>query len=280
MEGANFDLRKHLLEYDDVLNSQRSAVYKRRTEFLELADKETIANIIAEAAIAHFNAVFAPTLGQPTAYGHDDEPTGEETVRKAFKEAAIVSDPVDVDALKTEDDFIQAIREKSAAVGEHALAKSQLLGILDMLWMTNLEDLDAVQEAVGLRAYAQHDPLVEYRQEASRLFKSFWGNFNGWIFNNMFKLTAQQGAGGAAAGVAGSGTAGGATNMNIRIPAATPASEIGPGANIGRNDPCPCGNKDIKTGKPVKYKYCGLLNTEEHQKNMAGGGPKHEVTGG
>ena len=60
VEGANFDMRKHLLEYDDVLNKQRSAVYKRRTEFLELTDKEAIANVIADAAIAHFNAAFAP----------------------------------------------------------------------------------------------------------------------------------------------------------------------------------------------------------------------------
>ncbi len=63
-----------------------------------------------------------------------------------------------------------------------------------MLWMTNLEDLDALQEAVGLRAYGQRDPLVEYRQEASRLFKVFWGNFNGWVFGNIFKIGAESGA--------------------------------------------------------------------------------------
>ncbi len=289
VEGANFDMRKHLLEYDDVLNRQRSAVYKRRTEFLELPDKEAIANVIEGAAIAHFNAAIAPTLGQPAAYGHDDEPTPEEAARKAFKEAGIVSAAGDAGApaLETEDDFIQAIRAKSAAVAEHALAKNQLLGILDMLWMTNLEDLEALQESVGLRAYAQRDPLVEYRHEASILFKSFWGNFNGWIFNNMFKLVAQGGGangGGAPAGAGGgasmngnAGSASGAAKFGLNIPAAVggsaPASEMGPGPKIGRNDPCPCGSKK-------KWKHCGLLNTEEHQMNMAQGGAKHEVTGG
>jgi preprotein translocase subunit SecA len=262
VEGANFDMRKHLLEYDDVLNKQRGAVYKRRTELLELPDKDAIANVIADAAIAHFNATIAPTLGQPAQYGHDDAPTGEEDARKAFKEAAIATDP---SALNTEDDFIQVIREKSAVVAGHPLVKNHLLGILDMLWMTNLEDLEALQESVGLRAYAQRDPLVEYRQEASRLFKSFWGNFNGWIFSNMFKLAAQSQQGG--------GAAPGAPTVNLNIPGAAPASEMGPGAKIGRNDPCPCGS-----GK--KWKKCGLMNTEEHQKNMASGGPKHEVTGG
>jgi len=288
VEGANFDMRKHLLEYDDVLNRQRSAVYKRRTEFLELPDKEAIANVIADAAIAHFNAAIAPTLGQPVAYGHDDAPTPTEAARKAFREAGIVNEGItdagaadastSAPALETQDDFIQAIRAKSAAVAEHVLAKNQLLGILDMLWMTNLEDLEALQESVGLRAYAQRDPLVEYRHEASILFKSFWGNFNGWIFNNMFKLVAQsqQGLGAAGAGASVSGNAGGtngAAKFGLNIPAAAPASERGSGPKIGRNDPCPCGSKK-------KWKHCGLLNTEEHQMNMAQGGAKHEVTGG
>ena len=61
--------------------------------------------------------------------------------------------------------------------------------------------------------------------------------------------------------------------MNLNIPSTAPASEMGPGEKIGRNDPCPCGS-----GK--KWKKCGLMNTEEHQKNMAQGGAKHEVTGG
>ncbi len=259
VEGANFDMRKHLLEYDDVLNRQRSAVYKRRTEFLELPDKESLTSVIADAALAHFNAAFAPGFA---AFGREREAAIEEA-RKAFKEGVIVADSAAADALQAEEDFAAAIHEKSAGVAENSLAKNQIIGILDMLWMTNLEDLEALQESVGLRAYAQHDPLVEYRQEASRLFKSFWGNFNGWIFNNMFKLAAatQQG-GGAAAGA----------SFGLNIPA-TPASEMGPGAKIGRNDPCPCGS-----GK--KWKHCGLLNTEEHQKNMASGGPKHEATGG
>jgi preprotein translocase subunit SecA len=269
VEGANFDMRKHLLEYDDVLNRQRGAVYKRRTEFLQLADKDAIANVIADAAIAYFNATFASGLGQLTQYGHDDEPTGEDAARKAFKEGGIVTDPAALDSLQTEEDFLRAIHEKSAVVAEHVLAKPQIIGILDMLWMTNLEDLEALQESVGLRAYAQHDPLVEYRQEASRLFKSFWGNFNAWIFNNIFKLAATAQQGGSAGASASGATSGGGVGFNMPAP----ASETGLGPKIGRNDPCPCGS-----GK--KWKKCGLLNTEEHQKNMASGGAKHEVTGG
>ncbi len=260
VEGANFDMRKHLLEYDDVLNKQRGAIYKRRNELLEMTDKVALADVIADAAAAHFNAAIAPGFGQDS---QNDREAAEQEARKAFKDAGIVAD---ADVLRTGEDFIVAIKEKSAAVADHPLAKHQIIGILDMLWMTNLEDLDALQESVGLRAYAQRDPLVEYRHEASRLFKDFWGNFNGWIFNNMFKLAAQT-AGGAASGSAAAGA-----NFNLNISAAAPASETGPGAKIGRNDPCPCGSKK-------KWKHCGLLDTEEHRKNMAQGGAKHEVIG-
>jgi preprotein translocase subunit SecA len=262
VEGANFDMRKHLLEYDDVLNKQRSAVYKRRNEFLAMLNKEEIAKVVADAATAHFDVAFAR--------GFENDHTGElsEAAKKAFKDAGIG----DADAFESEDDFRKVIEEKSIVVAEHPLVKNQLLGVLDMLWMTNLEDLEALQESVGLRAYAQRDPLVEYRQEASRLFKDFWNNFNTWIFNNIFKLAQQPGAN-ANGGVAQGGSTATPINMGLNIPVVTPSSEMGPGEKIGRNDPCPCGS-----GK--KYKKCGLLNTEEHQKNMAQGGKKHEVMGG
>lgn len=262
VEGANFDLRKHLLEYDDVLNKQRAAVYKRREEFLTLATKEAIAAVVADAASAHFDTAFGA--------GFEDFDSGESTkadARKAFKDMGIG----DADSFTSEEDFKAMLQEKSLLVANNALAKNQLLGILDMLWMTNLEDLEALQESVGLRAYAQRDPLVEYRQEASRLFKGFWVNFNGWIFNNIFKLAqSADGVSATSGGVSAGAPAGG---LHRHIPTVAPASEMGPGEKIGRNDPCPCGSG-------LKWKKCGLLNTEEHQKNMAQGGAKHEVTGG
>ncbi|HVO28413.1 MAG TPA: preprotein translocase subunit SecA, partial [Candidatus Paceibacterota bacterium] len=216
VEGSNFDLRKHLLEYDDVLNKQRAAIYRRRQEFMGMLDKEDIARTIADAALAHFNAALAA-----------DFDVRKEEILKIFKEAAIIRE-TDDPAAETVPDTLTA---RAAEIAENPLARNQLLGILDMLWMTNLEDLDALQEAVGLRAYGQRDPLVEYRQEASRLFKAFWGNFNAWVFGNIFKTGAGQGAapGAAAAGISAP-----------RIPDA--AAQNPGGEKIGRNDPCPCGS--------------------------------------
>ena len=218
VEGANFDLRKHLLEYDDVLNKQRSAVYRRRNEMLGILNKEELTQIISSAVLSYFDSAFG--------VGFEER---RDEVKKAFKEAG-VSDGA---GLETIEDFKKVLEEKSVKVVESPLAKNQLLGILDMLWMTNLEDLEALSESVGLRAYGQRDPLVEYRHEASGLFKSFWTNFNGLVFSNIFKLLGASGQG---------------TGVGMQAPKVANVNAVA-GGKIGRNDPCPCGS-----GK--KYKKC------------------------
>ncbi len=156
-----------------------------------MLSKEDVEKTIVSAAIAHFDAMF----------GVDFENRKEE-VAKAFEESGIANrvSPIANREEKatipdtrypipeSADDARKLIEEKAKLVAENPMARNQLLGILDMLWMTNLEDLEALQESVGLRAYGQRDPLVEYRQEASRLFKAFWVNYNGWVFMNRFKL--------------------------------------------------------------------------------------------
>jgi preprotein translocase subunit SecA len=224
-------------------------------------NKEDIAKLITEAAYAYFEIIFSQL--QPTSEELiNPEAAHAAKVTKILKDAFLMRNE---DALPESPEFAESYKEliaqRSLEVAENGMARNQLISIIDMLWMTNLEDLDALQESVGLRAYGQRDPLVEYRQEASRLFKSFWGNFNAWIFSNIFKLSA---------GPVHS------TGIPTQIQNVVAAS-AGAGAvqeKVGRNDLCPCGS-----GK--KYKHCGLLNTEEHQRNMASGGkPKHEVTGG
>ncbi len=245
VEGANFDFRKHLLDYDDVLNKQRSAVYDRRQNILGMLAKEDIAAAIESAALSHFDAMVAA--------GASDE-----EIKKAMIEAGLGEDAA-------AEDRRELIIRAAAKGAEHPLARHQLLSILDMLWMNNLDDLEALSQSVGLRAYGQHDPLVEYRQEAHRLFRSFWANYNGWIFNNIFKLSATTGSAPQAATISAAPAAA----------ASTPEFQ-----NVGRNDPCPCGAKNTD-GTPKKYKNCGLKNTEEHRRNMAlRARPHHEVTGG
>ena len=152
VEGMNFDGRKHLLEYDDVLNKQRTAFYRKRQEFLE---------------------------------------------------------------------------KKSSA---------PVLSMLDILWMSHLENLEALRESVGMRAYGQHDPLVEYRRESFLMFKEMMGNFEKWMEENRENL--QQ-----------------TTNDQQPTTENNLGNVVGRGSlvvgqtKVGRNDPCSCGS-----GK--KYKRC------------------------
>lgn len=267
VEGANFDLRKHLLEYDDVLNKQRAAIYRKRQEIMGMLNKEGLAAFIYDAAWPAFETAWQQFGAMENSADLEAAPETTPAKRAAqmLKETAIIKEESELPGdAETPEQYQELLKKRSAEIAENPLARNQLLGILDMLWMTNLEDLEALSESVGLRAYGQRDPLVEYRQEASRLFKSFWGNFNAWVFSNIFKL-------GAGAGQTGGGAAQGGASAAVRAAQAGNAS----GEKIGRNDPCFCGS-----GK--KYKKCGLINSEEHQKNMANGGakPKHEVTGG
>lgn len=232
VEGANFDLRKHLLEYDDVLNKQRGAVYKRRLEILESFDKATLADIIFASASGYLESL----INQ--GFSLEDMPAveGEKpSLKKIFEEARITTkqaawpDGADAEKLK------ELLQKRSKEIAADPQSLGRALGILDMLWMNHLEDLEALSESVGLRAYGQRDPLVEYRGEAHRLYRDFWNNFDGWIFMNLFKLAGQ--GGGSAAVVR-------PQKQNQQI-----------SGKVGRNDPCPCGAKH-PDGRPIKYKHC------------------------
>ncbi len=163
VEGFNFDARKHLLEYDDVLNKQRTAIYKKRQELLE---------------------------------------------------------------------------QKTPA---------QILAMLDMLWMNNLESMEVLRESVRLRAYGQHDPLVEYRRESSILFKEMMAGFDKWLEENKERLadSVQR---------IGEGETKTQDSQQKIAPNAN-RSTLYADKKIGRNAPCPCGAKH-PDGRPVKYKHC------------------------
>ena len=121
--------------------------------------------------------------------------------------------------------------------------RTYLLRTIDLLWMEHLELMEYTRSSVRLRAYGQRDPLVEYKNEAIRLFRELEGSMSANFSNSILHL--------------GEHTHPGEKKHEVQI--------IAPPSNkneVGRNDPCPCGS-----GK--KYKKCGMLNTEEHQKNLA-----------
>lgn len=238
IEGMNFDARKHLLDFDDVLNKQRLAVYKKRQAILSILDKEDLRKLLLEISEAHVSRVVQAISVMPEEYGAEER-KGRAT--QFVKDAGIAIDEAtsqrveeaiargDEESLSEAKEIIRnLVRAKLGGVVENQSMKGSILGVLDMLWMSHLEMMEALAESVRLRAYAQHDPLVEYRREGHILFRDLFANFEGQVFGSMCKLSAAPVA---------------VQAIPKQVTAAPEA------ANIGRNDPCYCGS-----GK--KYKKC------------------------
>ncbi|MCR4328532.1 MAG: preprotein translocase subunit SecA [Patescibacteria group bacterium] len=239
VEGATFDMRKHLLEYDDVLNKQRTAVYRRRQEILESMNKGELSRLVFEAAEGHTKMIVPQGFAEEAEFSDEVK----EMLKKGFEEAGIIATNDEL-RITNYAGIKDIISKRSIEASADPQTFSRALSILDMLWMSHLEDLDALSESVGLRAYGQRDPLVEYRQEAHRLFTNFWVNFNAWIFLNIFKLANPV-----------DGTRKVVDNEAVQSQLSRIGLSPGSFANVGRNDPCPCGAKHAD-GRPMKYKHC------------------------
>ncbi len=194
VEGFNFDARKRTLEYDDVLNKQRYGVYRHRDEVLALSD---------EAVIPYYESTLLDAMEMLVGLEMDGEVfewnfeeflkmceanliSDKETLGEKVSEQLQKHEDVDVETMRREikELFMDALRSAferhKISQKQPTLLKSFLLTILDRLWMDQLETLDELRESVQLRAYGQHDPLVEYKNEAHRLFK---GLFASWKRN-------------------------------------------------------------------------------------------------
>ena len=230
IEGFNFDARKHVLEFDDVLNFQRKIFYGRRREIL-LGTNDKVKSYIEEIIKN------SPTQNSPT---------------PGVGEMLIVS--IEEKLEKADEVYISTLRRV-------------ILQAMDMFWVEHLEVMDYMRASVNLRAYGQRDPLVEYKREGLQLFKNMEIAIGEEIkklipqiqpakifFNEPVKLTE---------------TREGDDMVSPKSPLSPPRSDLGEGhpldlasgKEIGRNDLCFCGS-----GK--KYKKCGMLNTEEHQRNV------------
>ncbi|RMD65910.1 preprotein translocase subunit SecA, partial [Candidatus Parcubacteria bacterium] len=236
VEGANFDLRKHLLEYDDVLNKQRTAVYQERQNILQASQGEPLAEFLSRTCTRYLEKMAREFFGP---HGGELDQAQLQRLEKVFREAGIVTPtapfPTFSEATASREELLAALRDllvqRSREIASFPTVASRLLSLLDLLWMHHLEALEALSESVRLRAYGQKDPLVEYKREAHLLYQEFWLKFQEWVFANIFRISFDEDA------------------AQASRPAPRAAIAIGGKRKIGRNDPCPCGS-----GK--KYKKC------------------------
>ncbi|RME57655.1 preprotein translocase subunit SecA, partial [Candidatus Parcubacteria bacterium] len=237
VEGANFDLRKHLLEYDDVLNKQRMAVYQERQKILQASQGTPLAEFLSHICMRYLEKMAREFFGP---HGGELDEAQFSRLEKVFREAGIVTPtapfPRFSEATSSREGLLAALRDllkkRSEEIASFPALASRLLSLLDLLWMHHLEALEALSESVRLRAYGQKDPLVEYKREAHLLYQEFWLKFQEWVFYNIFRISFDNAA----------------TQPSHPAPrVATVAG--GDKGKIGRNEPCPCGS-----GK--KYKKC------------------------
>jgi preprotein translocase subunit SecA len=266
IEGFNFDSRKHVLEFDDVINTQRTNIYGRRRKLL-------LGSIDDVEAELHTVLGLAEVGGSERRFGASE---GEREPAAASAEADSVSRGTPTsDSPTISDIVIKKIKEFGR---EHFLNAMRivLLQAMDMYWVEHLEVMDYTRSSVNLRAYGQRDPLVEYKKEGLRLFKEMQAAMREQIIRILPNVVPMVNGAPVAsntsnaglrevhenARVIGAGDGSGNIASSSSGLSGGPTGAVSKKDEVGRNDPCPCGS-----GK--KYKNCGLKNTEEHQKLLS-----------
>src|SRR3989338_4577569 len=238
IEGLNFDMRKHVLEYDDVMNKQRTVIYGKRKQSLD--PQTDLSAQIKDMLVKEITNIVNFGLAQEQVDSH-----------KIFHEiGTIVPLQHDVDENKSLDQEVLTQHFVNLAMREYEKKEQKLgapvmrqlervvyLRAIDVLWQEHLDTMEHLRDSVRPRGYGQRDPLHEFKNEGFEIFGRLLDEINRQVAYTIFRVDV----------------------------APQPVSPVtrnnDQGSEIVRNDPCPCGS-----GK--KWKKCGLLNTEEHKNNL------------
>lgn len=271
VENRNFDIRKHLLEYDDVLNEQRSFIYEQRNAIL--ADENLIERIYATLE-EFISEKFDEYSSSSKAEKEERARLIKDIFREKFTYTLTEEDFANIDKKNHEEEinefvehFTKELKEKEALAGKENLnmfIRYQYLQAIDKKWLDHLENLESLREAVYLRSYGQKNPLTEYKLEGFDIFYSMLDDIRIEIASRLVRVqisteeethasrqmrsiqgNAQHNSMGS---FSGSGHGMGPTALSARSRSEN-AQVVRTVPKVGRNDPCPCGS-----GK--KYKYC------------------------
>lgn len=279
VESRNYDIRKNLLKFDDVMNDQRKVIYEQRIELMQTADVSETVNEMRDEIINDLISTYIPEK----AYA---EQWDTETLHKEVLRIFSINLPIS-DWAKSEGIADKEILERvSKAINEHIANKENTYGAelmrlaekrillfsLDQLWKDHLLSLDHLRQGINLRAYAQKDPLNEYKREAFMMFQGMLGSLREVVISRIshFEIKAAQRPEAIAMpaqkrkmhesrvdpAMAGNR----ATQEDSGNQPQVPVRNIAPGVKmdvndpstwgkVGRNDQCPCGS-----GR--KYKHC------------------------
>ncbi len=258
VEGRNFDIRKHVLQYDNVMNRHRHLIYARRRKVLTAADlrsdiREMLRNEITNLIRGHISVELGELDREKLREDLMAIHKLDQDIIDALPEEVIHDTEVLVE--RVTDAYVAAYDDKVTkapnAESMHMLEKFVYLRTIDSLWMDHLDHMQYLREKVSLKAYGQRDPLVEYKQEAYLAMERLLGMIQSGLVNTIFKVdfTPQMRQTAEPINVM--------TNQQQIENQVEESSLVEPkktvtieqGAKIDRNDPCPCGS-----GR--KYKKC------------------------
>lgn len=266
VEAHNFDIRKHLLEYDDVMNQQREVIYSRRRDLLA---RDNLKRDVLEMAEDVLTGLIEQYTDRDTSPSEWDWSALDDTLHKTFAFRLALSEEernaISIQELERQllDQMRHHYESKEQSFGPHILRhleKIILLQTLDNLWKDHLLSMDHLKEGIGLRGYAQQNPLQVYKKEAFELFENLMSQFERDVVEKIFtvQIAREQDvaqlerrpqpmrlamSGGGAPAAPAQRPAGGRAGAVASAPVARGM------AKVGRNDPCPCGS-----GK--KFKKC------------------------
>lgn len=209
VEGFNFDIRKHLVEYDDVLNKQREIIYSLRRKILE-AGAHTDADMLNQEILERIESYIKSQVLMHTSekpYAPDAQNSNEKIIDEfitiiPFDEASQKQLVKQLEQLHTPDEKSEFLlklatdlylkrQEGFGQALSAQIAKAVMLSVVDNLWMNHLDAVDNLRQGIGLRGYAQKDPLVEYKNEGFRMFEQLVFGIDDEIVHRIYKVQVE-----------------------------------------------------------------------------------------
>jgi len=251
VEAHNFDIRKHVVQYDDVMNTHRELIYRERRKILEGADlkaniQEMIAQEIGELVDQHY------------AEGEPDHRLLMQELREIFPSPPSIS-PAELAEMEPEELEERLLAQAEAVYqekerelgpeGMRLLERLVMLTTIDQLWVHHLTALDEMRQGVGLRGYGGQDPLVVFRREAHDMWQQLLGHIRALVVRRILRETLAPAAAPAPARPRNLRESGPEKESGQQARGQRQPVGAAVAAKVGRNDPCPCGS-----GR--KYKKC------------------------
>lgn len=268
VEARNFDIRKQLLEYDDVANDQRKVIYQQRNEILDAPDLGVLIDAMRDDCLADVVRQYVPAESVEEQWdlaGLEKALASDWQVSLALQKEVEGSDAITDEEIleKVQQAAREAFQAKVGQVGAENFTQFErmvLLQSFDTNWRDHLSALDYLRQGIHLRGYAQKQPKQEYKREAFELFRQLIDQVKNEVTRLMMTVQVQSSAQLDEATQAMEDRGEGISNVTYSSPtetgevetvadAATAAQPAAAGVRVGRNDPCPCGS-----GK--KYKQC------------------------